>query len=113
MDGNVHFHLYEICGLVYHLGHSPNTGHYRAVLRSNDRWLDYDDGTLPVPLQDLTDTICNNVVMIWLIPARDTPARHMMERRAAAIRAGTPDSTEAIDDTEAIADDASMHTPRH
>ena len=87
-EGDVHFYLFEVCALIFHLGQSPHTGHYKAVLNCNDKWLMYDDGQIPEPLDILTADILTNVVMVWLIPARGTDARHMLERRRTDLRDG-------------------------
>ena len=67
-EGDVHFYEFQVCGLIYHVGASPITGHYRAVLNCGSRWLDYDDGRLPDTLTELTAHICANIVMVWLKP---------------------------------------------
>ena len=87
-DGDVHFHLFEICGLIFHLGDTPHTGNYKAVLLCNHKWLVYDDGQIAQPIDALSDIILTNVVMFWLIPACGTSARHLLDRQRANLRDG-------------------------
>ena len=112
LDGNAHFHLYEIAGFIYHLGRTPNSGHYRAVLCCHNKWLIYDDGKLPDPMHTISDYILRNTVMFWLLPATGTTARHMMDQR----NAGLPDGpVELLDDpgTPGTPDaDVALNTPR-
>ena len=70
-EEHIHFFEYEICSIVYHLGDSPITGHYRAALRCGSRWLVYDDGVLPDSMSTLPAEIHANVVLVWLIPTSD------------------------------------------
>ena len=68
-DGDaVNFQDMMVCGLIYHLGATPITGHYRAVLNCGHRWLDYEDGQLPDSMTQLSARIQTNVVMVWLKP---------------------------------------------
>ena len=78
-EGAVHFFEYKVCGLIYHLGATPITGHYRAVLNCDNRWLNYEDGRLPDSLHTLTDQIQSNVVMLWLQPTGTTPVRTTLD----------------------------------
>jgi ubiquitin carboxyl-terminal hydrolase 12/46 len=34
---------FELFAVVIHVGSSPNHGHYKAVIKSNDRWIMFDD----------------------------------------------------------------------
>ena len=69
---HIHFFEFEICAIVYHIGATPISGHYRAALRCGQRWLVYDDGVLPESMDNLHEQIHSNVVLIWLIPTADT-----------------------------------------
>ena len=72
-DGDaVSFQDMMVCGLIYHLGATPITGHYRAVLNCGHRWLDYEDGQLPDSMIQLSARIQTNVVMVWLRPLKPT-----------------------------------------
>ena len=65
--------MYEICGIVYHLGSTPLSGHYRAALRYKGQWLLYDDGKVPAQIPELTDTILRNATLFWcIIPSAHT-----------------------------------------
>ena len=72
-DGTVDMIMYEICGVIFHIGNSPDTGHYRAALRYKGSWLIYDDGRVPDKTEVLSETILRNIVMLWcVIPTRHT-----------------------------------------
>ena len=92
---HIHFFEYEICAIVYHLGATPITGHYRAALRCESRWLVYDDGVLPESMHTLSEQIHSNVVLLWLIPTEAT--------------ARTAEDVEA---QRMAGEDSSMLTPR-
>ena len=74
-DGDTHFHQYQVSALIYHIGSSPISGHYRAVLQCGPTWFAYEDGQLPEQLPTLTKEIQQNVVLIWLTPCTDTSDR--------------------------------------
>ena len=67
LSGDVDMIMFEICGLIYHIGSSPHSGHYRAALRYNGSWLIYDDGKVPEQVDELSDTILRNVTLFWCI----------------------------------------------
>ena len=77
--GDVTMDLFEVCCLVYHLGFTPHTGHYRAALRCKGGWLLYDDGTVPDRVLTLPETVLRNCVLIWLVRPTPSNARTMME----------------------------------
>ena len=70
--GDVHFDSFDICAIVYHLGASPLSGHYRTALRYQRQWMIYEDGRPPDRMQSLPELVQRNSVMYWLI--RPTPA---------------------------------------
>ena len=92
---HIHFFEYKICAIVYHLGATPITGHYRAALRCESRWLVYDDGVLPESMHTLSEQIHSNVVLLWLIPTEAT-AR----------------TAEEVEAQRMAGEDSSMLTPR-
>ena len=102
VDGHVHFYQYAVSAVIFHVGHTPFTGHYRAALKCGHKWFAYEDGRLPDQLTELSTQILANIVMIWLTPLTDlhdrtprpasldgVPAGDDMEM-AASSRASTP-----------------------
>ena len=77
-SGDIHFHQYHVSALVYHVGGTPISGHYRTALQCGSKWFVYEDGKLPDQLQTLTAQIQSNAVLIWLTPLSTDCAR--MER---------------------------------
>jgi hypothetical protein len=73
---------YFVAGLIYHLGPHAHSGHYRAVLRTHDRWMAYEDNRLPDQYQELPAEICANIVLIFLIPEHAAPIRQRAVRNA-------------------------------
>ena len=53
-EGDIYFFSFDVCALVFHVGASPITGHYRAALRCDHTWMIYEDGQLP---ESITDSI--------------------------------------------------------
>ena len=74
-DGTVHFFPFAIAGFVFHLGATPTSGHYRAVVRYNDQWMAYEDNVIPERFTTLPDWICANIVMFMLIPLHNDTVR--------------------------------------
>ena len=74
-DGTVHFFPFAIAGFVFHLGATPTSGHYRAVVRYNEHWMAYEDNTLPERFTTLPALIRANIVMIMLLPLTDESVR--------------------------------------
>ena len=73
LDGTVDKIMFEICGVIYHIGPNATSGHYRAALRYRGAWLIYDDGRVPDRATHLSDFILRNCIMIWcVIPTRHT-----------------------------------------
>ena len=73
LSGDVDMIMYEICGIIYHLGSSPHSGHYRAALRYRGQWLLYDDGKVPDSVQTLPDVVLRNATLYWcVIPTTHT-----------------------------------------
>ena len=82
VEGDIHFFSYDICALVFHIGATPITGHYRAALRCHNKWMVYEDGQLPDSMQSLTPAIQQNVVLFWLIPTSNDTDRTSMAIRS-------------------------------
>ena len=74
-DGTVHFFPFVIAGFVFHLGATPTSGHYRAVVRYNDQWLAYEDNAIPERFTELPELIRANIVMFMLLPLTDDTVR--------------------------------------
>ena len=66
-DGDITHAPMELCGVIFHLGASPHTGHYRAGLRHNGNWLLYEDGRIPDKVSELPDWVCRNSVLLWFV----------------------------------------------
>ena len=84
-NGDIAFDSFELCGIVYHLGASPNTGHYRAGLRHKGQWLLYEDGCLPERVPNLPEMVCRNSVLLWLVRVTARNAR-TLDTEGAAFR---------------------------
>ena len=76
-DGDVGYDIFEICAIIYHLGNSPLSGHYRTALRYQQHWMIYDDGKVPDRVCELPDNVMRNCVMFWLIRPTAASARTM------------------------------------
>ena len=74
-DGTVHFFPYVVTGFLFHLGATPNTGHYRSVVRYNDQWLAYEDDAVPERYTDLPAEIRASIVLFMLLPLTDESVR--------------------------------------
>jgi hypothetical protein len=74
-DGTVHFFPFAIAGFVFHVGATPTSGHYRAVVRYNDQWLAYEDNAIPERFTELPELIRANIVMFMLLPLTDDTVR--------------------------------------
>ena len=77
-DDSVHFHVMNVSGLVFHLGQTPDSGHYRAVLRYQNQWLAYEDAHPPERFQSFPKFVLDNVVLVFLTPL--APDRHTAEQ---------------------------------
>ena len=71
--------VFQFCGVVFHLGHSPHSGHYRTGLRFQDDWLLYDDGKLPDRVHELLETVYRNCILHWLVRPDPENVRTMNE----------------------------------
>ena len=58
----------NVAGLIFHLGQTPDSGHYRAVLRYQNQWLAYEDAQPPDRFPSLPKFILDNVVLVFLTP---------------------------------------------
>ena len=65
-DGQTQLRPYQLCALVFHLGHTTAQGHYRCAVRSATGWFVYDDGRLPDQFETLPDDILQQSCMFWL-----------------------------------------------
>ena len=70
-EGTVRMDTFAICGVIFHLGVSPCSGHYRAALRYQKGWLIYDDNKIPDRVEKLPMEVHRNCTMFWL--NRPTP----------------------------------------
>ena len=68
-DDSVIFHVMNVSGLVFHLGQTPDSGHYRAVLRYQNQWLAYEDAQPPERYPSLPKFVLDNVVLVFLTPS--------------------------------------------
>lgn len=84
-EGDIAMDHFEICAITYHLGRTPHSGHYRAVVRYRDMWMNYEDGRPPDKHQTLPDHILRNCCMFWLI-RRPELARTMQTEDPAVFR---------------------------
>ena len=78
-EGDISMDTFELCAVIFHLGDSPFTGHYRAGLRYQGQWLLYDDDALPTKVQELTTYVCCNSCMYWLVRPTVRNVRTMTE----------------------------------
>ena len=69
--GEISMETFVICGVVYHLGVTPSTGHWRAALKYQGHWLMYDDACVPERVVQLPEHVHRNCLLVWLV--RDTP----------------------------------------
>ena len=76
-QGTVSLQPFDICGVIFHLGDSPHTGHYRAALRYQKKWLIYDDHRAPDQASELPSAVLQNCTVFWLIRTNDHSARTM------------------------------------
>ena len=84
-NGDIVFDSFEMCGVVFHLGDTPNTGHYRAGLRHKGQWLLYEDGCIPDRVPILPEVVRRNCVLLWFVRSTARNAR-TMETEGAAFR---------------------------
>jgi hypothetical protein len=64
--GTIHLEHFDICGVIFHLGNSPQAGHYRAALRYQNAWMIYDDNRAPDKKVELPAEVFQNCTMFWL-----------------------------------------------
>ena len=69
--GDITMDHYDICATIYHLGRTPHSGHYRAVVRYHNIWMNYEDGRPPDKHVALPEIVLRNCCMIWMV--RKTP----------------------------------------
>jgi hypothetical protein len=74
-DGDIAYKTLELCGVIFHLGATPHTGHYRAGLRLHGNWLLYEVGRIPVKVTELPDMVCRNSVLLWFVQLNACNAR--------------------------------------
>ena len=74
-DGDIAYKTLELCGVIFHLGATPHTGHYRAGLRLHGNWLLYEDGRIPDKVTELPDMVCRNSVLLWFVQLNACNAR--------------------------------------
>ena len=84
-NGDIVFDSFEMCGVVFHLEDTPNTGHYRAGLRHKGQWLLYEDGCIPDRVPILPEVVRRNCVLLWFVRSTGRNAR-TMETEGAAFR---------------------------
>ena len=79
---------YHVAAVAFHIGHCATSGHWRtALLFHRDIWYESDDGALLDRMTHLTNSIQEQIQLIWLI-------KHDLDRIPAA----------AVDLAEAPAD---------
>ena len=66
-EGDVTFDTFAVCAIVFHLGSSPLSGHYRSALRYQKQWMLYEDARPPDRVTQLPDFVLRNSVMFWLV----------------------------------------------
>jgi hypothetical protein len=49
---NFNDYNYNCCGVIFHLGNTPNSGHYVSCVKINKHWYFFNDGHLPKKLED-------------------------------------------------------------
>ena len=77
LEGAVIFETLAICAIVYHLGSTPWSGHYRAALRYQSQWMLYEDGRPPDKVELLPESVLRNSVMFWCVLPTPHNARTM------------------------------------
>jgi len=75
--GDITMEHFEICAITYHLGLTPHSGHYRAVVRYRNMWMNYEDGRPPDKHHTLPDQILRNSCMFWMVRKTPENARTM------------------------------------
>jgi hypothetical protein len=67
LEGAVISETFAICAIIFHIGSSPFSGHYRAALRYQSQWLMYEDGRPPDRVDFLPEFVLRNCVMFWCV----------------------------------------------
>ena len=69
VDGAIKWHGYTVTAISHHLGQSFLSGHWRTIVWQGmpwNRWLNYDDGTLPEISTHLPASVFCNWCVVWL-----------------------------------------------
>ena len=77
--GDVSMEPFVLCGVVFHLGQTPFSGHYRAGLKYRGHWLLYEDDTLPEKVATLPESVSRNTILFWLVKPTVANVRTMNE----------------------------------
>ena len=77
--GDVSMEPFVLCGVVFHLGQTPFSGHYRAGLKYKGHWLLYEDDTLPEKVATLPESVSRNTILFWLVKPTVANVRTMNE----------------------------------
>ena len=65
--GDITLDHFDICAITYHLGPTPHSGHYRAVVRYRNMWMNYEDGRPPDQHHTLPEIVLRNCCLFWLV----------------------------------------------
>ena len=79
-SGQVTHQPFLLCAVGYHIGNTPNSGHYRSALRYQGIWLIYDDNKPPDKMDTLSDHILQNANLYWLVRLCPAVDRTLNER---------------------------------
>ena len=71
VEGRVEQVPFHFCSALIHLGDTPNSGHYRAVLMGSDStyWITDDDVVARRAIKSDLDIILRNVCVVFLRPS--------------------------------------------
>ena len=76
-DGDIDHRRFDLAAVTFHIGTSPNSGHYRTAVRYKGRWFVYEDNRLPDQIPTLTEDILRNCTMFWYVLHSSTDVRNM------------------------------------
>ena len=83
LTGDITMDRFEICAIIYHIGQTPHSGRYRAMVRHQNCWMNYDDGRPPDRHQLIPETVLRNCCMFWIVrPTLDTDRTMQTEHPA-------------------------------
>lgn len=100
---DLHWSPYRVQAVICHLG-SSRSGHFRAALRFDARWLLCQDNETPQVVDDLPPWCLSRSVLFWLLPiteAKQTQDSSDSEESTPPVAAPPPPDSDAVEDPEA------------